>query len=166
MRKVILLIFGLLICQFFGSCYSYKVYPKEYRKLENTAVQKTAFVINESDSIKKELKILKSSDLFVITNDSTKADVKIKLYPIRKSWVCGQGMIVSMLTLGQLPVHFPDRYYYQFDEIEGKFVVKRKIELRIAQRVWFWDMFTFGRNFEKKAGKSLLGEYNQNKRTL
>jgi hypothetical protein len=142
------------------------VYPKEYRKLENTAVKKTAFIINESDSIKKELKILKSSDLFTIVNDSTKADIKIKLYPIQKGWVCGQGMIASMVTLGQLPVYFPDRYYYQFDEIEGKFVIKRKIELKIAQRVWFWDMFAFRKNFEKKAGKLLLGEYIQNKRAL
>ncbi len=161
MRKVFLLIFVLLISHLFGSCYTYKVYPKEYSKLKNTAIQKTAFIINETDSIKKELKILKASDLFVITNDSTKADVKIKLYPIQKSWVCGQPMVISMLTLGQLPIYFPDRYYYSFDEIEGDSVIKRRIELKIAQRVWFWDMFAFRKNFEKKAGKSLLGEYNQ-----
>ena len=64
-----------------------------------------------------------------------------------------------MLTVGQLPVYLKDRYTYRFDEKENGKVTERRLELRIAQRVWFWDLFTFGKNFEKKSGKAVLGEY-------
>ena len=156
MKKTYLIILGFLtiLC---SSCYSYKIYPKEYRKLENDSPKRIAYV--ENDTLKKELKILASSELFEIITDSTKADLKIKLYPIEQSFVCGQPLTISMLTIGQLPVYLPDRYFYRFDEIENGKVTKRKLELKIAQRVWFWDMFAFNKKFEKKAGKSVLGEY-------
>ena len=64
-----------------------------------------------------------------------------------------------MITLGQFPVHLPDRYFYSFDEIEEGQITERKLELKIAQRVWFWDMFSFNKKFEEKAGKAVLGEY-------
>ncbi|MCA1764313.1 MAG: hypothetical protein LC664_15170 [Flavobacteriales bacterium] len=64
-----------------------------------------------------------------------------------------------MLTVGQLPVILPDRYLYKFEEIENGIVTEHKLELKIAQRIWFWDMFAFNKKFEKKAGKAVLGEY-------
>jgi hypothetical protein len=33
----------------------------------------------------------------------------------------------------------------------------------VAERVWFWDMFTFQKNFKKFAGKALAGNYYENK---
>jgi hypothetical protein len=157
MRKIYLLILGLttILC---SSCYSYKVYPKEYRKLENNHPKQSAFI--ENDTLKKELKILASSELFEITPDSTKADLRIKLYPLKRHFVCGQPLTISMLTIGQLPVYLPDRYFYQFDKIEKGKVTEHKFELKISKRVWFWDMFGFNKNFEKKAGKAILGEYS------
>ncbi|MCA1764312.1 MAG: hypothetical protein LC664_15165 [Flavobacteriales bacterium] len=79
MKKTHLIILGLLaiVC---SSCYSYKVYPKEYRKLENDDLKRSAYVMR--DTLKKELEILASSKLFEIISDSTRADLKIKLYPI------------------------------------------------------------------------------------
>ena len=161
MKRIHLLILGLLatLC---SSCYSYKIYPKEYRKLENDNVKRNAYV--ENDTLKKELKILASSELFKITSDSTKADLKVKLYPMIKNFSCGQPMIVSMLTVGQLPVYFPDKYLFRFDEIEKDRITPRNLELKIAQRIWFWDMFAFNKKFEKKAGRAVLGEYITNKK--
>lgn len=140
-----------------SSCYSYKVYPKEYRKLENDNPKRSAYVMN--DTLKKELEILTSSELFEVISDSTKADLKVKLYPIKQNLVCGQPLTISMLTVGQLPVFLPDRYFYQFDEIENGKLTEHKLELKITQRVWFWDMFAFNKKFEEKAGKAVLGEY-------
>lgn len=156
MKKTHFIILGLLavLC---SSCYSYKVYPKEYRKLENDNPKRSAYVMN--NTLKKELEILTSSELFEVISDSTKADLKVKLYPIEQSFVCGQPLTISMLTVGQLPVILPDRYLYKFDEIENGKITERKLELKIAQRVWFWDMFAFNKKFEKKAGKAVLGEY-------
>ncbi|TXD98952.1 hypothetical protein ESY88_20765, partial [Subsaximicrobium wynnwilliamsii] len=132
MKKTHLIILGLLaiLC---SSCYSYKVYPKEYRKIENDNPKRSAYIIN--DTLKKELEILASSELFEIISDSSKADLKIKLYPIKQSFVCGQPIILSMLTVGQLPITLPDRYLYRFEEIENGIVTERKLELKIAQRV-------------------------------
>lgn len=156
MKKTKLIVLGLLaiLC---SSCYSYKVYPKEYRKLENDNPKRSAYVMN--DTLKKELEILRSSDLFEIITDSTKADLNVKLYPIEQSFVCGQPFVITMLTVGQLPVTLPDRYLYKFDEIENGNITERKLDLKIAQRVWFWDVFAFNKKFEKKAGKAVLGEY-------
>ena len=159
MKKTHLIILGLLTT-LFSSCYSYKIYPKEYRKLENDNPKRSAYV--ENDTLKKELKILVSSELFKITSDSTKADLKVKLYPMERSFVCGQPITVSMMTIGQLPVYLPDRYLYRFDEIENGKVTERKLELKITQRVWFWDLFAFNKQFEEKAGKAVLGEYKTN----
>lgn len=156
MKKTHLIILGLLII-LCNSCYSYKIYPKEYRKLENDNPKKTAYII--IDTLKKERKILISSELFEIVTDSLNADLNIKLYPLEKSFVCGQPLTISMLTFGQFPVILPDRYLYKFEEIENGNITNRKLELKIAQRVWFWDMFAFNKKFEKKAGKALLGEY-------
>lgn len=161
MKKTHLIILGFLatIC---SSCYSYKVFPKEYRKLENDIPKRTAYI--ENDSLKKERNILASSELFEITFDSTKADLKVILYPIEQNVVCGQPLTVSMLTVGQLPVYLPDTYFYRFDEIENRKVTEQKLELKIAKRVWFWDMFVFNKKFEQKAGKAVLGEYKINRK--
>ena len=152
----------LFIVTFLNSgCYTYKVFPKEYRKLENGTDKKNAYLIN--DSLKKEAEILKYSDIFNITTDSTKADLKIKLYPIERNWVCGQPLTLSMITIGQMPVYLPDLYFFKFDEIQKDIIVENKMQLKLAKRVWFWDMFGFNKRFEEKAGKALLGNYLNNK---
>lgn len=157
MNKNHLIVYGLLVI-LCSSCYTYKIYPKEYRKLQNEHSKRLAYL--ENDTLNRELKILKSSEIFEIVGDSTKADITIKLYPLEKSFVCGQPMIISLLTIGQFPVLLPDRYLYKFDEIQNGKITERKIELKIAKRIWFWDMFAFNKNFEQKAGKAVLGGYH------
>jgi hypothetical protein len=154
----IALVFFSVLC---SSCYSYKIFPKEFRELENHNQKPIVYILN--DSLKKEYAILKSSELFEIISDSTKAHIKIKLHPIERAFVCGQPIVVSMMTIGQLPVYLPDRYFYRFDEIENGKTLERKLELKITKRIWFWDMFAFNKKFEEKAGKAVLGQYQANK---
>ena len=162
------ILFKILSCiaimSLFSSCYTYKVFPKEYRKLVNNEPKQIAFITNPADSLKKEISILQSSNLFIFSKDSTTAEIKIKVYPIKESkWSCGQGTILSMITIGQLPISFRDIYMFRFDEIKNNVTVKRKYDLQLAQRIWFWDMFVFNKHFNKKAGQALLGEYKNNK---
>lgn len=140
-----------------SSCYSYKIYPKEYRNIEAAYPQVSAFVLNPN--LIKELEILESSTIFNIVDDSTRADIHINLHPMEKSFVCGQPLTLSMLSLGQVPVMLPDRYLFRFDEIDKGVVTERKFELQIAQRVWFWDVFAFNKKFEEKAGQAVMGVY-------
>ena len=146
-----------LLCVVLSSCYTYKVYPKKYRTLENKEPKQNAYIIN--DSLKQEWDILVNSDLFIIVSDRTLADVEIVLYPLERAYTCGQPFVLSAITIGQFPVLYTDRYIYRFDEIKGKAITKRELKLKVAQRVWFWDMFVFKKRFEEHAGKSLLGEY-------
>jgi hypothetical protein len=142
----------------FTSCYSYKIYPKEFRSFEYSGEKKIAFITNPE--LKAEYNILKKSKVYIIANDSLDVRcVKIRLHPIKRSLVCGQPIIASLFTLGQLPVYFPDKYQYQFDEIDHGKITSMNFELHVAQRFWFWDMFTFDKNFNKKAGKALLACY-------
>lgn len=146
-----------LSCILFSSCYSYKVFPKEYRELENNNNKPIAFIVN--NSLKKEYDILVHSDLFTITPDSGQADINIVIHPLERRPSCGQAFVASVFTLGQLPVYYTDRYIYRFDEIKSSIVTERELELKIARRSWFWDVFVFNKKFEQNAGKALLGEY-------
>ena len=140
----------------FSSCYSYRIFPKEHRHLEKLENPIKAYIINPE--LEKEVSILGASEIFQITNDSS-ASTHIRLYPLEQSWVCGQPLTASLLSLGQVPVLLPDRYSFRFDEIKGGKMYHRDIELTVAQRVWFWDMFVFRKDFEEKAGKVLYGNY-------
>lgn len=146
----------VLILILSAACYSYRVSPKEYKNLERRGVQRRAYIINPE--LEKEVAILKASEIFQITSDSL-ADTHILLYPLEQSWVCGQPLTASILTLGQVPILLPDSYRFRFAEVKPDRTIHREIEITVAQRVWFWDMFVFNKNFEKKAGKVLFGNY-------
>jgi hypothetical protein len=141
-----------------SSCYSYKIFPKEYRSFTYTGERKEAFILNPG--LTKEFQILKKAGIFKIVSDTLNEPVvKIKLHPLQRSFVCGQPVTASLFTLGQFPVLLPDRYQYEFDEIQPSDTIKRHYELKIATRFWFWDMFAVKKNFKRKAGQSLLAEY-------
>ena len=143
-----------------SSCYSYKLFPKEYRDFAPPKETRTAYVVNKE--LKREYKILEASKLFQLTNDSSDLHaIKVTLYPIKQRFVCGQPILAYVVFLGQLPVYFPDQYQYTFDEkIEG-LITRRHFELQVTKRYWFWDMFTFDKNFKAKAGQALLANYHQ-----
>ncbi|MCW3113192.1 MAG: hypothetical protein JWR18_1588 [Segetibacter sp.] len=62
----------------------------------------------------------------------------------------------------ECPVYFPDSYQYRFQEINKSDTTVRQFELRVAQRIWFCDMFLFDKNFKQKAGKALAADYFKN----
>ncbi len=161
LRKAILILSSLFSLLALNSCYSYKVYPKENRNIKNTKQRETVYVIN--DSLEKELKILEKSTLFTITKDSTQTDIKIKLYPIKQYPGCGNPLIGHIITLGQIPVYLPNQYEYRFDRIQKGKIESENLNISLTKRYWFWDMFTFSKNFEKKAGQALLVKYQENK---
>lgn len=142
----------------FSSCFSYRIFPREDSKFVYEGAKKKAYVQNPA--LKKEYKILKRASIFELTDDSLdQAAVKIRLHPLTKRFSCGEPLLGSLITLGQVPVYLPDRYQYAFDEWQGSASTPRQFELHIATRYWFWDMFNFKKGFDKKAGQALLADY-------
>lgn len=141
-----------------SSCYSYRIFPKEYRDFTYTGEIKEAFILNPE--LTKEFQIFKQAGVFKLVTDTVnKSVVKIKLYPLQRNFVCGQPILGSFITLGQVPVLLPDKYQYRFDEVQSTDTIPRYYELKIATRYWFWDMFAVKKKFNQKAGQTLLAEY-------
>lgn len=151
----------LLLPFYLTSCYSYRTFPEYHNHLTNDKHARKAFVINPN--LQKEYKILTYSGIYELTNDSLN-DLKIRLSPVKKRFACGNPLIASLITLGQLPVLMPDYYGYEFQEIDKEKTTLVKYQLTVARRVWFWDMFKFKKHFEEKAGKSLLGHHIDSKK--
>ena len=143
----------------FSGCYAYKIFPKNYRDIKTPAATETAYVVNPE--LKKEMKIFQYAGLYNITDDSS-CHLKIRLHKIERGFTCGNGLIAWAIFLGQLPVYMPDRYKYSFEELRSDESRQLSFELQVAQRYWFWDMFTFQKNFSKQAGKALSGNYHAN----
>ena len=149
----------ILLPVFLSGCYAYKVFPKNYRDIKVPAAAETAYVVNPE--LKKEMKIFQYSGLYNISNDSN-CHLKIRLHKIERGFTCGNGIVGWAILLGQLPVYMPDRYKYSFEEVRADESKQLSFELQVAQRYWFWDMFTFQKNFSKQAGKALSGNYRAN----
>jgi hypothetical protein len=148
----------LVVSTVFSSCYTYRIYPKEHRNYVYTGERKKAYVQNPE---LKEFQTFQAANIFQLTSDSTDATaVQIKLYPVGRSFVCGQAILASLITLGQLPVVFPDRYFFSFDEIQSGTITHHRFKLQVATRYWFWDMFAFRKRFKQKVGQSLLANYH------
>ena len=155
MQRYLLIASVLLL----NSCYSYKIFPKEYRKFEYNGQKQVAFIMNPE--LKRENNILKHSGIFEITSDSSNTNcVRIKLHAVcRTGPMCGEPILAGVFTLGQFPVYFPDQYNYEFEVISQRDTTLKSFQLSVSKRYWFWDMFLFGKNFPKKAGKVLLANY-------
>jgi hypothetical protein len=67
--------------------------------------------------------------------------------------------LLALFTLGQLPVLLPDRYKYTFQEIYPADSQFKSFELHVATRYWFWDLFSFAKDFDGKAGQALSAQY-------
>ena len=115
------------------SFYTYKVFPKELRTLENPNEKHNAYVVN--DFLHKEYKIMVASNIFNITTDSLKSDLKIKLYPLKEIDHTGD-LSISLVTLGQVPVLSVDRFHFFFDEIKQDVTIERTFELKLTRRIW------------------------------
>lgn len=153
--KLLLIIFVSLIL--LSSCHTYKIFPKEIRNYSYSGPRKKAYILNPQ--LREEYKILRLSGAFDIATDSSDAAINIKLYPLKRKLSCGQPIMGSLVTLGQVPVLFPDRYQFQFETIAGDITTTHSIEMHIATQIWFWDMFVFNKKFDQKAGQILLFNY-------
>jgi len=141
-------------------CYAYRVFPENYRELALPSAKQTVYIINPE--LKKEMGILAASGIYTISNDSTNS-IKIKLCPLKHDLACGQPVMGTLITLGQIPSYLPDKYEFKYEEQQDGKTTSFQYELKVAERVWFWDMFTFQKNFKKFAGKALAGNYYENK---
>ena len=82
------LILILLASAILTSCYSYKVFPKEYREFAYSGEKQTAFIINPV--LKKETEILKESNIFKLTDDNSCENcLKTRLHPLKRHLACG-----------------------------------------------------------------------------
>jgi hypothetical protein len=116
--------------------------------------------------LKKDYSILVKSKIFDIIFDSLdNTAIKIRLVPLQKNLACGQGAIVTLISLGQLPVLIPDRYTYTFQEIYPGDSQFRSYDLHLATRYWFWDIFAINKNFSGKAGQILSAQYFATQKT-
>jgi len=132
----------------------------ESRHFTYDGPRKKAFITNPE--LKKECSILLKSNIFDVTTDSLDGSaVKVRLQPMQRQLACGQPILLSAFTLGQLPVLLTDRYFYSFEEVQQEQVEAKKFELHVAKQYWFWDMFVFKKNFKGKAGKALSAQYYQ-----
>lgn len=144
-----------------SSCYNYKIFPKEIRNYSYSGPRPKAYVLNPQ--LKKEYKILKAANIFELVPDSAGSNtLKISLRPLKKRFTCGEPVLGSLITLGQVPVLFPDRYEFSFEEIAGNDSKVHNVEMDIAEQLWFWNMFVFNKKFDKKAGQILLARYYTN----
>lgn len=158
MIKSSVLIFMLI---FLTSCKVYHISPMENREFPISEPKRNAFVVNHE--LSKEYKILKNAGIYNLVNDSLFADVvKIQLFPLDKNLACGNGAFITVLTAGQLPVRYSDRYIYRFVEILENTNIERQFELQVATSVWFWNVFSSHKNFNQEAGKALLSSYYSN----
>jgi hypothetical protein len=144
-----------------GSCYSYRQlrqqYPATVRCNDQGAASPTVYAIN-SKELPYEYGILKKSGLFTFTSDSL-CDQKIHLFPIEEyplgSLAKTEALPAMVLTLGQLPMRFEQKYAFYYYLMSDSITVKKEYKLSIDKRVWFWDMFTFNRSRRNALAKSL-----------
>lgn len=160
-RQYFIVIVFVVFC--LPGCYSYRIFPKEIRKFKVPAAIDTVYV--ENPQLQREFAILKSSGIYNITSDSTRG-VKIRLRKMNEFFVCGNAFPGWLILGGQLPMYLPDRRTFSFEEIKGGDTATFNFELHVAKRFWFWDMFSFKKNFSKEAGKTLAAGYYTNKESV
>jgi hypothetical protein len=155
MARPFIFVLGIILLT---SCRAYRIYPTEYRDFSNSDTKKKAFVLNPD--LAKEYVIFKNADIFSLVDDSLAADVvKIRLLPMDRRLACGNGAFLTLFTVGQLPVLYTDRYFYKFEEISENMKTEKEFELQVATIVWFWNIFSSQKNFNKQAGQALLASY-------
>jgi len=158
MHKAFAYLIFIICVALFPACYAYRIFPKEDRRFVPSVKQKVHILNPE---LKREYRVIRHAKIFdIIPADSADPSaVSIRLEPMRHQMDDGPAIIITAFTLGQVPSLYADRYYYGFTEIRDTGIARTSIELRVAKRFWFWDMFTFQHSFSKKAGQALTAAY-------
>ena len=158
MKRIILYTATILLLQ---SCYSYRTNFKgpELKGQFKALPKQEAFVINE-ELYKKEYRILKRSQIYVLTNDSSCA-TKIELSKGFKQpyFGCAMYLVGFAFFIGQMPVVLPEKYFFEYKEIQAHDTTVINLQLNYTKRLWFWDMFSTKKNLENTLAKEI--RYNK-----
>jgi hypothetical protein len=144
---------SFLLVFIFSSCYTYRIYPKEDRSFRPPTLSKKARLINPE--LKKEAEIIRLSGIFDFSDSLPDNSVGVFLKPMEKRFVCANGAIPYLFTVGQLPALLPDNYDFRFEEINGIDTIRYHYNLQVATHYWFWDIFVFNKRFDEKAARTL-----------
>jgi hypothetical protein len=146
---------------FLSSCYSFKSLEEKSGSDGNnehstTGTQKLAW-INKSKELKFEYDVLRNSNLYRMTTDSTEAEVFIKLEEIEEDFIGCQNpqMTVLLFTLGFYPVESTKKYTFSFTEAskEGEKFFSKQISI-LKTTSWF-HLFSTRKSKRKAIGVSL-----------
>ncbi|OYU82019.1 MAG: hypothetical protein CFE23_01590 [Flavobacterium sp. BFFFF1] len=161
MKQKLFFLTLLLLSVLATSCNSWQVMPREYRHVKIKSEREKAYVVNK-DSLKKQYKILRKSEIFELTDDAT-TPLKITLAQPsigRLGPSCGTGAVTALfVTLGQLPIHMEDGEVFSFEENRDGKITTREFRIELRQTMWFWNMFLFDQNRNKKLARGLRGHY-------
>jgi hypothetical protein len=112
----------------------------------------------KNPELKQEREILQASKLYALTDSST-AEVTVNLKNVRPliSDVPPGGVMFIVLTLGLVPVNFPDRYVYKFTERnrETGEVTRYDMQLKVAQQTWLLNAFRDTQSKNAKLGEAM-----------
>ena len=151
---------ALLGSLLFSSCFVYKVAREEPRSADGAAIaRKKGFILNPGQV--KEAEIIRVSGIYQFTRDSLDpAAVRIHLSPLKiKHLDDGPGIIVGILTLGQVPITYHDAYSFSFTESGAAADDSKTYTLNISKQYWFWHLLSFKKHFNRKAGQALSIAY-------
>jgi hypothetical protein len=85
-----------------------------------------------------EYGILRASHIYPITSNSNGVS-RLTLKPLAHGGGCGLGILLTVYTLGIVPVEFHDRYGFLYD-LETDGVVDRRVHhLPVYSRISIWD---------------------------
>ncbi len=139
------------------SCYSYIVFPPEYRELAAPSVRTDALVVNPTLAF--EMQVLQKSAVFNIVSDAN-TPKRIRLYKLDTLKAGGNSISPGLeLTLGLIPMYAPDRYIFEFDELTSSDSIHRVYELKVARRVSLYDFFIPKGELDERLSLSLRGEF-------
>lgn len=159
------------------SCYSYRASFKKHGKTDADIRgqedlhrnRKRAYVTFGHGAGKEEYLILKHSGIFDLVDDRTSADVRIVLHLMHRRLASGMATIITIFSLGQIPISMHDRYFLSFDEIQEdketkeqkqlSSKTKKEFEIVVKKRIWFWDIFSRRRDYRVEAAKALKWQY-------
>ena len=110
------------------------------------------FVTNPE--MKREYGILQGSGIFVLTSD-TNCTRRVTLNSLQEVYGCGNGIILSLATVGVIPVIFETGYGFSYDIETADVVMRRDHSLRLYSRVSIWEWLIKKRDEKQMLVKAL-----------
>lgn len=116
---------------------------------KNVNLPSGQFFVSNKD-LTFEYSIFKQSGLFTESDKSDDA-ITVQLYPIERSFICGNPLIGSMLFLGTIPVYLSNDATYSFSTSNKVKTEKFYFTLHSYSRFSIWEWFFKPFNSEAEA---------------